>query len=337
MSGNPAFRELLQRVRVVCQGAYAHDDVPFEKLVEALQPKRDLRWTPLFRVMFRLIPSLPLLENQLISVTPLEAENGTTGFDLSLSMMDTGDGLRGSLTYSTDLFEAATVRRMAEHFRDLLEAIVANPEQRLLSLPCLDEAERRQLLAKHDLPRRKGPLDRLEEIEDCSNLTQDQLLIWADQKLQPDVPLYNLAAIFTIQEEIDQYHFRRAFQTLVNCSETMRTVIEEMDGVPQQRVIADFPHTVEYLDFSLSSDPETEVQAWAQKRCQVLFDLEKRLFDCVLIKISDKKFAWYLNQHHMITDARSVWLIGNRMAEFHGRPLRVSWKIRQSHFQDYIN
>ncbi|PMB16043.1 non-ribosomal peptide synthetase [Fischerella thermalis CCMEE 5282] len=149
LSGNPSFRELLRRVREVALGAYAHQDVPFEKLVEKLQPQRNLSHTPLFQVMF-VLQNAHSLEIELPSLTlsTLESDSGTAKFDLTLYMAETASGMIGSVEYNTDLFEPQTIQRLAEHFQRLLSGIVANPEQRLEELPLLSEAEQQQLLVE---------------------------------------------------------------------------------------------------------------------------------------------------------------------------------------------
>ncbi len=147
LSGNPAFSELLRRVREVALQSYAHQDLPFEKLVEELKPERSLSHMPLFQVMvaFENAPeatlALPGLELQDFTV-----EGQTAKFDLSLYIGESNEGLRLSFEYNTDLFNPSTIEQIARHFETLLAGIVANPDQRLGDLPLLDEAERRQLL-----------------------------------------------------------------------------------------------------------------------------------------------------------------------------------------------
>ena len=148
-SGNPSFRELLARVRDVCLGAYAHQDLPFEKLVEELQPERDLGRNPLFQVMF-------ILQNTPVSVINftglmarrLEVDSGTAKFDLTLSLAEQDKKLIGFFEYNTDLFDHSTIDRMIGHFRRLVEGTVTNPEQPLSSFPLLTETERHQLLVE---------------------------------------------------------------------------------------------------------------------------------------------------------------------------------------------
>src|SRR5215510_953260 len=132
LSGDPTFEELLRRVKEVALGAYANQDVPFEKLVDELQPERDRSRSPLFQVMLVLqnvpqeMTALPGLE-----LSPVDGEGATTKFDLSLSLVDTGRGLVGMVGYNTDLFAGATIERMMRQFEVLLENVVRNPEQRL--------------------------------------------------------------------------------------------------------------------------------------------------------------------------------------------------------------
>src|SRR3990172_6881802 len=161
LSGNPSFRELLGRVREAALGAYNHQDLPFEKLVEELHPKRDLSRNPLFQVMF-VLENAPrqALELSGLTLNPLEVGSGTAKFDLTLSIVEGAEGLRGILEYNSDLFNTDTITRMLGHFQTLLEGIVANPEQRISDLPLLTEAERQQLLVEWNDTKRDYPQDK---------------------------------------------------------------------------------------------------------------------------------------------------------------------------------
>jgi amino acid adenylation domain-containing protein len=151
LAGNPTFRELLARVRETTLGAYAHQDLPFERLVEALQPERDLRYTPLFQVVFVLQNApLPTLDLAGLTIAPVAITNQTAKFDLTLMMLETEQGLSGWFEYSTDLFDPATIAAMAARLHTLLAGIVANPDQRVADLPLLTAAERETLLATWD-------------------------------------------------------------------------------------------------------------------------------------------------------------------------------------------
>ena len=160
LSGNPSFRELLRRVREVCLGAYGHQDLPFDRLVEELHVKRDLSRNPLFQVMF-VMHNAPLRTVELpgLTLSPVEGDSETAHFDLTLQIMDTEQGLTAAFVYNTDLFEAGTIARMLGNFQTLLEAMVADPEQRLSDLPLLTEAERQQLLVEWNSTKTDCPRD----------------------------------------------------------------------------------------------------------------------------------------------------------------------------------
>ncbi|HEY0605695.1 MAG TPA: amino acid adenylation domain-containing protein, partial [Herpetosiphonaceae bacterium] len=162
LSGNPTFREVLGQVRAVVLQAFAHQDVPFEQVVDAVQPVRDLSHNPLFQVMFALqnAPMAPLrLTN--VAIQTLEVAYGTAKFDLSLDLLETESGLAGALEYSKDLFDAPTIRRLVEHFATLLAGIATNPEQRIAGLPLLSAAERSQVLTAWNPPATAYPRDRV--------------------------------------------------------------------------------------------------------------------------------------------------------------------------------
>ena len=149
LSGNPSFQELLARVRANTLDAYSHQDLPFEKLVEELNPERSLSYSPLFQVMF-VLQNTPRQAKQLLGLKedPVQLEAETTKFDLLLSVIEKNGTLVGSWNYSTDLFNAATIERMTAHFQTLLEGIVDNPQQPIAQLPLLTTDEREQLLVE---------------------------------------------------------------------------------------------------------------------------------------------------------------------------------------------
>ncbi|BAY23196.1 non-ribosomal peptide synthase [Calothrix sp. NIES-2100] len=147
LEGNPSFAELLQRVKQVALDAYAHQDVPLERLVEALQPERSLSHMPLFQVAFAM-QNTPMgkLELPNLSLNLLKIENRTAKFDLTLSMQETESGILGEWEFNTDLFDATTISRMAGNFQTLLENIVVNPQQRIAEVSLLNASEQYQLL-----------------------------------------------------------------------------------------------------------------------------------------------------------------------------------------------
>jgi amino acid adenylation domain-containing protein len=147
VDGQQSFDQLLQQVRKVTLDAYAHQDIPFEKLVGELQPERSLSYSPLFQVMF-ILQNAPveILNLQDLQLETLAYENTTAKFDLILSLEETDKGLAGSWEYNTDLFNSSTIERMHRHFQILLEGIISNPQQQVADLPLLMAVERQQLL-----------------------------------------------------------------------------------------------------------------------------------------------------------------------------------------------
>ncbi len=157
-SGDPSFGELVSRARETALGAYAHADVPFERIVEELAPERSLSESPLFQVAFVLQTApqeLPRLAGVAVETLPLAS--GTAMFDLTVSLGGTAGELCGELEYSRDLFDAATARRLASHLENLLAGAVQAPETPLSKLPLLSEAERRALLVEWNATRTAYP------------------------------------------------------------------------------------------------------------------------------------------------------------------------------------
>jgi amino acid adenylation domain-containing protein len=147
LSGNPSFRELLKLVRQVTLEAYEHRDLPFEKLVAALKPERNLNQNPFFSVAFVLLPPVAS-DNSEWRVATQEVHSQTSKFDLTFSLQEQASGIIGHIEYSTELFDADTIERMHKHFIKLLEAVVINPDRHIRELPLLTEAERHQLLVE---------------------------------------------------------------------------------------------------------------------------------------------------------------------------------------------
>jgi aspartate racemase len=187
LSGDPSFRELLGRVRVVSVDAYANQDMPFEKMIEVLNPQRDPSRHPLFQIMFvfQNTPEAKLQLNEM-SVDVLKVSSATTKFDLTLELSETLEGLTGSLEYATDLFDASTIARLIGHFQTLLEGIIAHPEARLSELPLLTESERHQLLVEWNNTYSDYPKDKCihQLFEEQVERTPDAIaLVFEDQQL----------------------------------------------------------------------------------------------------------------------------------------------------------
>ena len=164
LSDNPRFREALRRVRKTTLEAYAHQDLPFDKLIEVLQPERSGGHNPLVRVLFvfQNVPK-PALRFSDLTLAPLACENPTSKFDLGVFLRQKGDGLVFTWVYRTDLFDDTTVARMSEHFETLLESIVADADTRLNDLNLVPEAEREQQ-ARENMARRESSLNKFKRV-----------------------------------------------------------------------------------------------------------------------------------------------------------------------------
>ncbi|MFJ8579614.1 amino acid adenylation domain-containing protein [Micromonospora sp. NPDC093277] len=158
LSGDPSFRELVGRVRQTCLGAFAHQELPFERLVEELAPRRDLSRSPIFQVHF-IFQNIPMPEFDVpgLRLEPVDVESATARFDLELQVFDRPDGLTGWFEYNTDLFEPATIERMSRHLAQLVENLLAEPDRPIDQVAMLGADEERDLRLRWNDTRRDWP------------------------------------------------------------------------------------------------------------------------------------------------------------------------------------
>jgi amino acid adenylation domain-containing protein len=149
LSGDPTFREILGRIKNTTLDAFSHQELPFEKIVAAVCPQRSLSYNPIFQVAFALQEnSESLLKIPGLEICPVKLGSITSKFDLFLSAKESAGGLAVTVEYSTDLFEAATIQRLMRHYQNLLETLVANPNQRISEMSFLSDSELHQLLVE---------------------------------------------------------------------------------------------------------------------------------------------------------------------------------------------
>jgi len=160
LSGHLSFRELLNQVRAKALTHYENQEMPFEKLVEVMHPERSLAQNPLFQVMFT-FHNVPkhILQFADIILTPELVHNGTSKFDLAMSLTENPEGIQGLLEYNTDLFDDATITRMVGHQQILLESIIENPNRTISQLPIMPKEERHQILVEWNKKKAKFPKD----------------------------------------------------------------------------------------------------------------------------------------------------------------------------------
>ncbi len=168
------------------------------------------------------------------------------------------------------------------------------------------------------------------------NLTKNQALLWAGQQLNPESPLYNVPYAFEIDGELDTSIFNEAFQKLLNTVEVLRTVFLVENGIPKQYITDSYNYNIELFDTQYN---EQEVANFLVKRSQKKFDLSKSLFDTVLIKHHQTKYTWYLNIHHLITDATSSTILFSLMSDIYSGIKNSETIIvanNEKPFKDYI-
>ncbi len=155
LSGDPTFRELLHRVRAVAMEVFSYQDLPFEKVVEAVHPHRELSYSPVFQAMFAMQKSPDnALELPGMTFRAVPTASPTSRFDLMFELLEVPSGLQGFLEFNTDLFDTTTAERMLEHFRELVLGVAENPDAQLSELPLLTPSERRRVLSESNGERR---------------------------------------------------------------------------------------------------------------------------------------------------------------------------------------
>ncbi|MEA2690884.1 MAG: hypothetical protein QOJ16_271, partial [Acidobacteriota bacterium] len=227
LTGDPAFAEILGRVRETTLDAYAHQEVPFERLVEDLVPVRSLARPPLFQVMlaFQNVPA-GTFELPGLSVSLLAAEESAPKFDLGLALGETGSGLAGALGYDAERFDLTTVERLREHFLTLVQGIVADPGRRLSELPLLSGGEREQILREWNrsqvgYPTAEGllhalVLEQVGRIPDAAALTSDgSWLTYGELALRAEVLARRLRWLGVGPEAIVGIYAERSFSMVV--------------------------------------------------------------------------------------------------------------------------
>ena len=149
-------------------------------------------------------------------------------------------------------------------------------------------------------------------------LTQSQTLLWTGQKLNPSVPLYNVPYCFDISGEVDEAIFSIAFQELVDQSDVLRITFHDIEGVPYQNILPQFQHDIEIIHLDPNTG-QTEIDQWLFVRSQKIFDLSRPLFDSALLRLDANKYLWFLNLHHLVTDATSSTILFGLMSELYGK------------------
>ncbi len=157
-----------------------------------------------------------------------------------------------------------------------------------------------------------------------SPLTASQTAIWTGQRLQPRSPLYNMALAFSISGDIDQAAFAASFADVVAAADSLRLVFDSVDGVPRQSLLTAAPSNLEFVDLRTSTEPDKAANEWLNAATQRVFDLDQCLYHSALLQVAEHQFVWYLNQHHLITDATSCTIVFQEMARRYQQRISAS-------------
>lgn len=170
-------------------------------------------------------------------------------------------------------------------------------------------------------------------------LAASQHLIWAGQQLQGDDPLYNMILAFRIHGAIDEAAFRAAFAALIAASDALRTVLAGTAAEPRQRVLSALDYELDVVDLSAAAAGEAALQAWLDAHRATHFDLAERHFESALLKLSPDEYVWYLNQHHVLTDATSVAILFEHMQGLYALALagRLDEAESLPAYSDYVD
>jgi hypothetical protein len=250
LSRDPSFRQLLQRTRDMCLGAYAHQDVPFELVARTVEPQWDGRHLPLFQVLFNLLReetmAVPLPG---LTSTPLNLPSGASPLDLSVHLWVGGPEIRGVLEYSSELFERETIEWLGARYQNVLSSAVADPDLRLSVLSSAKppeeglSAERRELLAlllaeneETSMPDGPGRLFHRPRTGEPIPASFGLERLWFFEQMDPESALFNESAALLLEGPLRADVLARSWQELARRHETIRTSFVALDGHPWQVV-----------------------------------------------------------------------------------------------------
>jgi amino acid adenylation domain-containing protein len=318
------FRDLLEQVRSTVVGAFEHDDVPFEKLVEALHPARDVSRPVLRQTAFAMQTVLAdEIQTNGLTIAPwdVRVDMGTARLDVALFAWEERQRLRGIWEFNTDICDEPLVSRLAETFTRILADLSAPSASEGVLGALLDRAPATE-------PQRA----------DRSEMTENQRLFWFSRKLQPDVQLYfdHVVAAFTIHGDVVHETLSAAFRRVVESSDALRSVVEEVDGAPRRRVESALGWEFPFVDLSARPDSEGAYAAWLAEARRTPFDPQRCLFATALVKVREGHFVWYLDIHHMVADLWSLRSIVSRVAADCGGDLAGATDDGSLPFGDFV-
>ncbi len=309
LAGNPSFSEVLQRVKRTAHDAYAHQEVPFDLLVEKLQPKRAPSHSPLVQVFFN-FQNVPLQAIELadLRVETVQLDPGIARADLSVEIWPDADGYRCDFEFNTDIYDEETMTAMQAQYVRLLQGAVENPDTPVKHLPLGSVEERRQMRVDGkpaNTSRAEHPLSR------------SQQRLWFLDQLDPGNPVYNIAIAIRLHGPLVPSALEESFRIILQRHESLRTRFVKRDGVPVA-VIGDGqnwnPDFVDVSSMPQGEQDATVVQLLEEESQRPYVLDEGPVFRVTLYRKNDQEHVALLGMHHIISDGWSIGVLAQELS-----------------------
>lgn len=288
------FRELVTLVQRKSMDCLAHKEIPDDRLAGVLR-EHGASVTETLAVAgfaFQSVP-MPTIKRPGFSARALRIDPGTAKSPVTLYVWDDGDQVSLGLEHSRDALNPTQAAGLLRAVLSVMETALADPDQRLAPPP--------------------GSRNDFEEVYQAGNLTRTQLLIWIDQRLRPQEPVYNIPVLYTLHAALEPDRFAAAFGRVVKATDALRTRIFDRNGAPRQEITEDVEGGHEFVDVSSAADPRREAFRLAERHAAEAIRLDGRLFESLLIRIGPEEHAWFICCHHIICDGWSIRLLLRRL------------------------
>jgi amino acid adenylation domain-containing protein len=339
LSGDPTFRELLARTREDCLGAFQHQDLPFEKIIQELQPGRGKGSSQMFRTMFSVqnVP-MPALQLEGLTVTPFESNYKYSMFDMTFTLNERADlagngetQLIADLEYNTALFDADYMVTLFDRYQALLEAAVANPERRISRLPFLEEEAQKGLVALPDESEKARKAERDDEgatalplmsvsRDEDLPLSFAQQRAWSLDQLPQGGRADNVPGALRLFGQLNLAALERGLNEIVRRHESLRTIFVAANGQPKQVITPERPLQLSKVDLTVFPEDEREARALtlAGEAAALPFDLAKGpLVRASLLRLHEREHILSLVMHRAVSDEWSLNVIAYELGSLY--------------------
>ncbi len=335
LTGNLTFEELVSKIKEIATSAFAHQEIPFDLLVEKLQPRRWTSHSPIVQVMFTFqnLPIEPIALREL-TVEHEELDPGIARMDISIEVWPEPETFRCDFEFNTDLFDDATIRAMHADFSHILQIATADPAVRIKDISLLSKREQREL----PIERNRTNAERTAE----HPLSRSQRRLWFLNQLDPGDAVYNIAIALAVDGPLRPEALKRSLEILVERHESLRTRFLQREGEPYAVVEDGYDWQPEFVDYSFlaPASRQEEVLQFARDAARKPFILERGLlFRASVLKKSSDQHVLVLVMHHIISDgwslgvlARELGVIYEALAKNHACPLPPP----QFRFRDFV-